>query len=56
MSNLSAVSVITSGWRMIIFSMSLGKYSSMLRLLIVMLPLPGLRYTRAVDVLRRPVP
>ena len=56
MSNLSAVSVSTRGVRIWVRSASVGKNASKVRSLMRMAPLPGRRKTRAVDVLRRPVP
>ena len=55
-SNRSPVSVTTRGWRITSRSVSVGKLASIGRWLMVMVPEPGLRNTRAVDVLRRPVP
>jgi hypothetical protein len=55
-SNLSAVSVIASGCLICVRSASVGKASSMGLRLMTMAPVPGRRKTRAVDVLRRPVP
>jgi hypothetical protein len=56
MSNFSAVSVSTSGVRICVRSAGVGKNASNVRLFTLMAPDPGLRKTRAVDVLRRPVP
>src|SRR5262249_9565975 len=56
MSNLSAVSVTTSGVLICVRSASVVKNFSNGRWLTVTAPLPGRRNTRAVDVLRRPVP
>ena len=56
MSNLSAVSVTTSGVLICVRSDSVGKKDSNGRSLILTAPVPGRRNTRAVDVLRRPVP
>lgn len=50
------VSVILSGCSMIICKVRSGKYSSNGRSLTTILPLPGMRRTRATDSLRRPVP
>lgn len=47
--NLSSVLVATSGWRTTTFSVSSPKYSSMSLLFIVILPVPGTRYTLAID-------
>src|SRR3569832_2217312 len=49
------VLVSSNGWRTMRSAVSRPKYSSMVRLLMVILPEPGLRNTRADAVLRRPV-
>ncbi len=56
MSNFSAVSVSASGCLTSITSTSREKYLPISRPLISSLPAPGRRKTRAVEVLRRPVP
>src|SRR4029077_3969882 len=56
MSNLSAVSVRTSGVRICMRSASVLKNVSNVRWLMLMAPEPGLRNTRAAAVFRRPVP
>jgi len=56
MSNLSAVSVMAGAVLIYIRNASVGKNASNARWLIVTAPVPGRRNTRAVDVLRRPVP
>jgi hypothetical protein len=53
---LSAFSVSTSGVLIWVRSAAVGNASSKARRLMVMLPEPGRRNTRAVDDLRRPVP
>ena len=55
-SNRSLIWVNSSGWRPIMRPASRPKNSSKLRSLTVIRPAPGLRKTRAVEVLRRPVP
>ena len=56
MSKRSVISNSSRGCRTIIRATSRPKYPSSGRRLIVMLPLPLVRKTRAVEVLRRPVP
>src|SRR6185503_12345996 len=56
MSNLSAVSVNTSGVRICMRSASVGKKASNALRLTLIAPAPGRRNTRAVDVFLRPVP
>jgi len=55
-SNRSFRCVSSSGWRTIICAVLRPKNTSSGRSLTLMLPAPGVRNTRAVDVLRRPVP
>src|ERR1051326_5982427 len=56
MSNLSAVSVASSGWRTAFRTASVGKYDFKARPLTVMSPLPGPRKKHPTQALRRPVP
>ena len=55
-SNLSVVSVTAIGCLICVRSASVGKAVSIGLRLMMMPPVPGRRNTRAVDVLRRPVP
>ena len=55
-SNWSAVSDVSNGCLIRVRSDSAGKLLSSGAWLTRMVPLPGLRKTRAVEVLRRPVP
>jgi hypothetical protein len=56
MSKLAVVFVSSSGWRTTMRPVSREKNSSTGLPLTEMTPLPGLMYTRATAVLRRPVP